>query len=292
MPRVPPRRLGRHPARGVRRLIPVLLLGLGLAAHEPLPAQPVTPEPRPSPDWYYASVFGTGEYRAGERSVTVVHIPLQWKHSEQSEHAWSLRWLAPLTLGAVSFGVDDVFDQRLDSVSLVTVTPGAELTLPQKGAWTMRLQANAGVGLELQGEDRAWLYSGKVTARRAVPCGAHRCAFGSSLTVAGYRSRLGGSDSLLQWSTGLDAVFDVGPTWSGRRISPGIFLLYRNYLATLNFVSDPFSVSPLDAEWEFGLSLNTSRPLSLLGIEFDRIGLSVRRGDGLRGWQLTGEFPF
>jgi hypothetical protein len=44
---------------------------------------------------------------------------------------------------------------------------------------------------------------------------------------------------------------------------------------------------------EIALTLGVRRPLEVLGIGFDRVGLGYRRGsEGLRGIRLVGAFPF
>ena len=55
------------------RLLLAALAWSGLAIQAAMAgALPAGYESLPSVDWYYASSFGTGKYRAGERSVTVL----------------------------------------------------------------------------------------------------------------------------------------------------------------------------------------------------------------------------
>jgi hypothetical protein len=247
----------------------------------------------PSVDWYYASAFGTGQYRAGERTVTVLRIPVAWTAPAPEDRDWTVRLLAPVTLGSVDFGLKEVIDQPLDSVSMMTFTPGVEFIVPAGEAWTLRPYATLGGGLEFDGDDRAWIYSAGVSARRQLPCRVMRCSLGLAMTWAGYHANTGQSDSLSSLAAGLDFVSARGWDRLGRRWHPGLFMVYRNYLSELDFIFDPLGIEPLQHEWEFGVSLTADRPLTLLGYSFGRIGLSYRRGgSSLRGIHIVSRFPF
>ena len=45
-------------------------------------------------------------------------------------------------------------------------------------------------------------------------------------------------------------------------------------------------------EFEWGLALDFKKPRSIMGIEFDRIGLGFRYGDNIKGIRLVTKFPF
>jgi hypothetical protein len=246
----------------------------------------------PSVDWYYASAFGTGQYRAGERTVSVLRVPLAWAVPGPEDRDWSLRVRAPLTLGLVDFGLVDVIDQPLDSVSMLTFAPGVEFIVPAGPHWTLRPFATLGGGVEFDSDERAWIYSAGISARRLLPCQRLRCSLGLAMTWAGFNANSRERDSMSSLAAGLDFISLRGPLWHGRRLHPGLFLVYRNYLSELDFVFDPLGVEPLEQEWEIGFSLNASRPFSLLAYSFDRIGLSYRRGGDLRGIHIVSRFPF
>ncbi len=268
-----------------------LLLPHSVPAQEAEPAEPYAAGV-PSVDWYYASAFGTGLYRAGERTVTVVRLPVAWKIPESDDRAWSARILAPVSIGAVDFGLEDIVEQPLDSVSLLTFTPGVEFTIPLGELWTLSSFATLGGGVEFDGDDRAWIYSAGVSGRRELACQNWQCRLGLSMTWAGFNSNTNERDSMSNLAAGLDLIAPGGLEAFDRLLRPGVVLVYRNYLSELDFIFDPLGMEPLRQEWELGFSLNASRPFSLLGYQFDRFGLSYRRSGHLRGIHLVGTFPF
>jgi hypothetical protein len=277
---------------GGRLLVAALAwAGLGIQAAM-AGAVPAGYESLPSVDWYYASSFGTGKYRAGERSVTVLRVPAAWSLPEREDREWSARILLPLTLGAVDFGFDDILEEPLDSVSLVTFTPGVEFLLPAGKGWLLRPFATFGGGAEFDGGDRAWIYSAGISATRPLGCERWRCTLGLALTWAGYRSSGSGQDSMSSLAGGFDFVAPIGPHWAGRTWQPGVFVIYRNYLTDMDFIFDPQGLDPLSEEWELGLSLTAAKGFSIFGYRFERFGLSYRRADGLKGLHLVSRFPF
>jgi len=249
-------------------------------------------EESPSVDWYYASAFGTGRYRAGERTVAVLRIPAAWKLPEREGRDWSVRILAPLTLGAVDFGFEDIVGPPLDSVALVTFTPGVEFLVKAGESWLLRPFATLGGGAELDGGERAWIYSVGLSARRPMACAQWRCTLGLAFTGAGYRSGSDSRDAMSSLAAGVDFVAPPATEDGGRSWRPGMFAIYRNYLAGLDFIFAPEGLEPLSEEWEIGVSLTATPGFSILGYRFERIGLSYRRSSGLRGIHIVSRFPF
>ena len=246
----------------------------------------------PKVDWYYAASFGTGQYQAGERTVSVLRVPAGWDLGTWRETEVNVRLLAPITIGAIDFDLDDVLDDPLDSVALMTFTPGVEFQLPVRDDWMLRPFAFAGGGVEFDGDDRAWIYSLGLSARRQLPCERVRCTLGLALTWAGYNSSDRGKDDVSSVSMGLDFVFSGQVNAFDRGLHPGLFLLYRNFLSDFAFIFDPLGVEPLSSEWELGFSFTADRPFSVFGYRFERLGLSYRRSGNLKGIHFTGQFPF
>jgi len=272
------------------------LAGLALGVCPgPLPAQAIPEDYRqevPSVDWYYASAFGTGRYRAGERTVTVFLLPLSWQVPDSDTRDGSWRLLAPLSLGAVDFGLDGIIEDPIGSVSMAIFTPGVEYLAPQRGPWSVRYFGTFGGGREFDGNDRAWIWSAGVSARRDLGCARWQCTLGLAATWAGFDANTGRRDSMSNLAVGFDGVAPGGLSLGDRELRPGGFAIYRNYLTDLDFIFDPLGIEPLHEEWEAGLSLNASRPFSLFGLRFERVGISYRRSASLRGVHLVGQFPF
>ena len=174
----------------------------------------------------------------------------------------------------------------------MTFTPGVEFLLPAGKGWLLRPFATFGGGAEFDGGDRAWIYSAGISATRPLGCERWRCTLGLGLTWAGFRSSGDGQDSVSSLATGLDFVAPAGPRWAGRAWRPGVFAIYRNYLADMGFIFDPQGLEPLSEEWELGLSLTAEPGFSIFGYRFERVGLSYRRAGDLRGLHIISRFPF
>ena len=80
------------------------LIGLFLAAVCNANAQTGTvQDDEPLFNWYYAAIFGTGVYSAGDRTVAVLQAPLSFSLRERSEDQWGLRLKLPVSLGFYDF---------------------------------------------------------------------------------------------------------------------------------------------------------------------------------------------
>lgn len=268
----------------------LLLLAPGQAVSDEV--LPYAEGETPRFDWYYAAAFGTGRYSAGERTVTALRVPLAWELKREEEARARVRLLAPVTLGAVDFGLEGVIDDPLDSVSMLMFTPGVELQWPVGDQWRVRSFAYVGGGVEFEGDDRAWIYAAGVSARRDLPCQRIQCRLGLALTWAGFNSSQRSRDDMSNVSAGLDVILPGATEGFHRLLHPGFFLIYRNYFSGVEFIFDPRGVGQLGDEWEVGMSMNANRPFSVFGLRFDRLGVSYRRSGELRGVHLTGQFPF
>jgi hypothetical protein len=64
------------------------------------------------------------------------------------------------------------------------------------------------------------------------------------------------------------------------------------YFDELDFESEQRQSLQLNHEYEVALTLGTKKPMSFLGLEFDRFGLAYRWSDELKAIKLIASFPF
>jgi hypothetical protein len=243
-------------------------------------------------NWYYASVYGTGAYKIGEESVAVARLPLAYTARPANEEQWGFKLTLPVSVALAEFDLTDLDLGNVTTAGL-SVLPGIEVEIPLSAAWTVRPFVNVGGGWEFQRDSSALIYAIGATAAWHRPVGENLLlGFGSKLVYAGYKS---GSESstLAALSLGGDLGFPLEMEISGRQAILGTQLIGTVYFNELQFLMPGSGVQEVSKELEAALTLGVRRPLEILGVSFDRIGLGYRRGsNGLRGLRLVGSFPF
>lgn len=243
-------------------------------------------------NWYYASVYGTGVYKIGEESVAVARVPFAYAIRKATDEQWGIKLTLPVAAAVANFDLSDL-DLGKVRVTGLSVVPGIELEIPLGPGWAVRPFANVGGGWEFQRESSALIYSVGATTAWHRPLGNGLLfALGSKLVYAGYKS--GNEESTLAaLSVGGDLGFPLRMEISGRQAILGTQLIGTVYFNDLEFLLPKSGEREVAREVEVALTLGVRRPLEILGVSVDRIGLGYRKGsNGLRGVRLVGSFPF
>jgi hypothetical protein len=222
----------------------------------------------------------------------VLRLPFAYTIRRASEEQWGVKLILPVTAAFAQFDLRD-FDLGNVSTSGMTIVPGVELEIPMSPAWTVRPFLSAGWGREFQRDSSAIIYSAGVSSAWQRPVNENLLtALGAKFVYAGYQS--GGEESqLAALSLGGDLGFPLPMEISGRQAILGTQLIGTIYFNDLEFLMPGSGVKEVSQEVEVALTLGVRRPIEVLGVAFDRIGLGYRWGsDGLRGVRLVGSFPF
>jgi len=244
-------------------------------------------------NWYYASAFGTGAYRVGDQTVTVLSAPITYTLRPLTEEQSGIRLTFPITAALANFHYQDLefSDTRIAGMS---VLPGAEMLIAIDPHWMVRPFVGLGYGTEFHAETGATIYQLGVTTAYNVPGQTFpRISLGARLVYAGYVSNDGGGLPLSGLSIGASSAFPLERSWDGRRLSLGLQLIGTGYFDDLEFLVPGSGIREIRSEYEIGVSLNLDPPVLVFGAPFDRLGLGfLRGGGGLQGIRLITEFPF
>jgi hypothetical protein len=245
-------------------------------------------------NWYYAAIFGTGVYSAGDRTVAVLQLPLSISLRERSEKQWGLRLKLPVSLGFYDFEFGDLVDQGLpDRVGTISVLPGLELDKYITPRWLLRPYLAAGVGWELGGEESAWIYDSGVRSRFRL--GDDRGTIFSLvnwLSLAGFKPSGESRQSLSLFAIGFDVEAPTGKMLFGRPIVVSVLPIYYYYFRKLNFAEITDPDNSVREEGEIAVSLLAEQPFRVLGINVDRIGIAIRTSAEVSGFRIFTSLPF
>ncbi len=244
-------------------------------------------------NYAYASVFGTGFYRAGDQTVTVLRLPFSYSLREADDEYWGVRLLLPVTAGFHDFDTGSALEgQTADDVATLSFVPGLGLEIPLSRRWLLKPYANLGLGAELDSDEYSYIYVGGVSSRYRLPSERYALTLGNGLFYAGYTPDNGESDGFASLATGLDVVYPLRFELGSAQAGIGTYFIYHLYLDDPKFAVSQDQSTTLDDEYEIGLAVVPDSSFRLLGIRLQRLGLAYRFGNELDAVRLVTDFPF
>jgi hypothetical protein len=273
----------------VGRTLVLLLLALFADA---LQAQATEPPPNPEEQvhWAVGAFFGTGWYKVDDnRSVFVLRIqPRQLLREpavdEQGQRRWGIEIIYPFSLGLNK--LDDIPDFiEFDNYATLSFTPGVQIEVDVNPRWSLRPFVNAGLGWELESNERALIGYGGLKSRYRLSEGRLRWSLLNGIYYAGYRpefedrGQYGALMAGVELNQPLDRLEHQGET-----LDLNWHLTYNWYFDRLNFHSDADTFASFRDQWELGVAIGKrDRPLNLGFVSFEQIGLAYR-------WSSDGRF--
>lgn len=244
-----------------------------------------------SVDWYYATTFGTGVYKIGDRTVTMVRLPFEREWREPEDDTWGIRLKLPVTLGfqTLSNAFDDILTRN---VATVSVMPGIEFEKEIRPNWWIKPTASFGAAQDLLSGARSTLY--EVGARSLWSRAFQRVDFslGNAFLYAGNVAQDGLTQHLGVFSTGLNFLLPAGGVLLDRAANVGVHFVHYAFFNRVDFLLDETLRRSVSQQYEFAVTMGTYRPINLLGFELQRIGIGVRVGDGLTAIRLVTGFLY
>ncbi|RTR34281.1 hypothetical protein [Shewanella atlantica] len=241
----------------------------------------------------FANYLGSGLYRTSGQNATVINLPLSFELQKNDTQALLLR--APVSLGFFNFKWSDVPEGDLpSSVGTMTFTPGIEYRVRRSDKYEFQSYFDLGYGKNFTSGTNVAIMSAGVSSLLDLEFKQTKPRWVNRLYFAGYRS-FGGEQketySALQ--SGIDIGTDIHWRWNwlGVDVEPRVFAVGYWYFDRLK-IATPFGEDVLVSNsLEVGATLAFSKPILWEWMGIDRLGLSVRAGDGVQAWRLIFEFP-
>lgn len=254
--------------------------------------------------WGYAAMFGTGTYRLSDGTeaqiVRGAFSKLLREPRTGDGRAPGLRLLLPVTIGIQHLDDEDLPPERpADRAEQVAFLPGIELEHTPGERWTIRTRAQLGWGKELQ-EPKVGAALAAIGVRSKVQWNdaPGKPALINGLRWAGFDPNAPADTepsavntkrgSLLRFTAALE--FDVRvPRWEFRErpmhLLPHVLKdwFYRPPPA-LAFGAEEFE--ELESEWQIGVAAGREQGFTLLGFDFDSVGVGYRFSEHSAGIRL------
>ena len=262
------------------------------------PAPRAAKAPEELINWYYSAVFGTGFYTSGDRTVTVVQLPLAYTLQAPEQATTRITLKLPVSFGFYDLELGALTDGDLpERLSTMSVLPGVEAGIRLSPALEVRPFAYAGYGWELDGRDSAFIYNLGIKARWKPPLRGPNLMLGAGLNHAAYRAQDGGFHPLTQLVLGVNSAFPTHGTIGGVPADLGLHLIYYRYLTPLDYPVAGNVAKQLRNEAEFALSIGTRGPVNLRAfgrhvVNFDLVGRAFRVGEDVNAIRLFFSLPY
>jgi hypothetical protein len=249
-------------------------------------------------NWYYAAVFGTGVYQAGDRTVGVLQLPFVHTLRPYAPGEPGIKLTLPVSFGFYDFDLHKLAEGDFpQSVSTVSVLPGVEIETHPLENWRLQPFAGLGKGWELTGNASAMLYQVGVKSRLSFRMGRGEFLLGNLVSYAAYDPDNDVSHPLTRFITGFNFIFPSNGTVMDRPVDFGLHVIHYLYGSRLDFplADDVDNTTRQEIEVAFSFTTKRPFPIGALGqnlFDFDQIGLAFRVGDNVTGIRLFFSLPY
>jgi hypothetical protein len=211
-----------------------------------------TDETDDSISYAFSSLLGTGYYEVKGDKLFLMTLPFSWQTESMAEgnRPWTLLLPVSVSLTRINELIENLpkttYLEALDEeVRALTFAPGVEWSIPLHYDWTVKPYVQAGMAWDAAARQSNYLFFSGATARRRWDLQGHR----------------------LTWGNGLSAAYQQ-PRHSGER---SVLLMLQTERTQAEQV-------PVENMAHLGLTLGFREERSLMGIPYQRVGLSLVRG--------------
>ncbi|MCU0869580.1 MAG: hypothetical protein MUF30_08265 [Burkholderiales bacterium] len=248
-------------------------------------------EPEQLVDWYYASTFGTGVYRIGDRTVTVLRLPLSTVLREPGDDTWGVRLKLPVTFGLYNLStvVEDIANRNLATIGAM---PGVEFEKEVAHNWVLKPTASLGGAFDASRGDRSSIW--EVGVRSVWSRSFRRVDFslGNALLYAGNVARDGVSQNYGVVATGVNFIVPTGGRVFERVTNLGFHAVHYAFFNRIEFLLGDRPPRALQHQFELALTFGTYQPVRVFGFAVDRLGIGVRFGEEFYAVRLISGFLY
>ena len=243
----------------------------------------------------YANILGSGIYEIGDRRAYVLNMPFAFVLYEPENRDWTMNLLLPVTVGVLDVRWDDFWGSDLDGDRLQTlgVVPGIEMNIPLADHWSLKPFVQAGYVHDAKEDYDAWVYFGGLKGLARYQVGEYDIGLGAGITVAEQRpvSR-GDNTGIGVIELGVDVRRKLDMQLRGKPMDMSVYAIASNYYNDLDLLDIEDDDFHIERTYEIGLTLGIAQPVRFWGVDWQRVGMGYKWGDGLESITFNTGFPF
>ena len=267
-----------------RPFLPALLIVYLLISTAMVVAQTTREQAEPDFNYVYGAVLGSGYYKSASEKLLILRIPLSF---ELPDSEWNTRILAPVAIGLRNGRDTPERREVSDNFATYSIMPGLAATFRLRENWEISPSAQLGIARDIKNNASSWVTSAAVRHHGWWDLDSSRLTLGQRLRFAGQRDRSGGNETaFILLEQGADWNFATDSDFRGNPIRGGVFLLWQQYFNRLNIEGVSPARVDIDRLFQLGITLGLERRMSIGGIPFKTIGISLSRGNSYDGNEI------
>lgn len=245
-------------------------------------------------NYAYANYLGTGIYSADDRSVQVYNLPFSYSISKDKKDDPFLYLRLPVTVGFLEFTAEEILENGLpDRLETLTFVPGIAAHYQVMHNWRLTPFIDIGFGHDFATNQTALVYGTGLKSMAIFDYIDYSFELHNELLYAGNSIKADTpTNDFSRFETGINFRYPMSFKLWDRKTALSLYAINFNYFNSLDFIRFNESKIEVRTENEIGITLDTFPDMAIYKIEFSRIGLAVRSGNGVNVARLVFGMPF
>ncbi|HEY5603750.1 MAG TPA: hypothetical protein VIM41_11635 [Gammaproteobacteria bacterium] len=242
----------------------------------------------------FATYLGSGVYTAAGQDVQVYQIPLSYQFYTIADNTWGLKFTSPLTVGFYDFDLGNIIDDEFaNGISTFSFVPGIQFQYPVTDRWQLLPFIDVGIAQNLTNGDSSNIYSYGMRSYYEHSLDDLTFTLGNRLLFARQERRDNSSRSDFgAFETSLDFRFPQFPLYKQHLADFSVYYANFQYFDALEFLFPGDRSVEVVKQNELGFTFGVQIKKKTKYIDIPRVGLAVRKGDGLDIYRLVFGLPF
>ena len=245
-------------------------------------------------NYAFANYLGTGIYSATDRNVQVYNLPFSLSISKDKKDDPFLFLRLPVTVGFIEFVPQEIVESGLpDRLETLTFVPGIGAHYQVRKNWRLTPFIDVGLGHDFATNQTALVYGTGVKSRVIFDYIDYSFELHNELLYAGNSVKTQSrTNDFSRFETGLNFRYPMSFKLWERKTALSLYVINFNYFNSLDFIRFTETEIQIRTQNEIGITFDTFPDMAISKIEFGRIGLAYRTGDGLNVTRLVIGIPF
>lgn len=245
-------------------------------------------------NYAFANYLGTGIYTATDRNVQIYHLPFSKDITKSEKDNPFIFIRLPVTVGFLEFTPQEILDNGLPNrLETITFVPGIGIHYQVSKQWRLTPFIDIGFGHDFATNQSALVYGTGVKSRFIFDYIDYEIEIHNELLYAGNSVKTEAkTNDFSRFETGLNFRYPMSFKLWERKTAVSLYVINFNYFNSLDFIRFNEEKIQIRTQNEIGITFDTFPDMAISKIEFSRVGLAYRNGNGVNIIRLVFGMPF